>query len=66
MSGPFVCPHCGSMNLSMGYYIEEDAPCFLRCLSCGFTENFPRKIMDVPAGSSERSFIFAVSVFCHD
>lgn len=54
----FVCPSCKSRFLIMGFYVEEDAPCFLRCACCGFTQNFPREIMDFPG---ERIHGFAQS-----
>ena len=54
MNGPFVCPHCGSQYLVMGYYVEGNAPCFLRCRNCGFTENFPRFLEEIPSTIEKR------------
>lgn len=59
MNGPFVCPHCGSKYLVMGYYVEENEPCFLRCRNCGFTENFPRFLEEIPS-TNPREYIFAI------
>ena len=62
MSGPFVCPCCGSKDLGMGYYDDYDDLFFLTCASCGNTENFCLNVRNFPC-PSPRTAVFAGAMF---